>query len=121
MKRNPVTPSLYAPDLEATVSYYVDVLGFEETGNWLEDDKRTWAEVAFGECRLWFFTHPLEGRPTAVMSGMLFVFVDDVDRVANRLKGKVPFRWGPEDEPYGLRELGIEDLNGYLLVFAADI
>ena len=42
-------------------------------------------------------------------------------RRSARLKGHVPFEWGPETQPYGLRELGIKDLNGYYLVFATDV
>ncbi len=33
----------------------------------------------------------------------------------------MPFEWGPETQHYGLRELGIKDLNGYYLVFATDV
>ena len=119
--RNPVVPSLFAPDLEATVSHYEEVLGFKETGNWTENGKRIWAEVSFGESVLWFFANPLDNHPAPRMSGMIYVFVEDVDAVAESLRGKVEFRWGPEDLPYGLREVGVDDPNGYLLVFAQDI
>ncbi|MBO6506115.1 MAG: VOC family protein [Kordiimonadaceae bacterium] len=120
MRRNPVIPSLYAPDLDATIAYYVETLGFEETGNWTEDGTRTWAEVSLGSSIVWFFANPIDDRPSAMMSGMIFIFVDDVDSVAERLRGEVDFRWGPEEQPYGLREVGVEDPNGYLLVFAQD-
>lgn len=121
MKRNPVIPSLFAPDLDATIDYYVGTLGFTETANWDEDGKRVWAEVSYGDAIIWFFAHPLPGQTKPVTNGMIYVFVDDVDAVAAALDGKVPARWGPEDQDYGLRELGIEDLNGYLIVFAKDV
>ena len=62
----------------------------------------------------------LTHHPKPVLSGLIYVFVDDVDSTAAHLDGKVPFDWGPETQDYGLRELGIHDLNGYYLVFAQD-
>jgi hypothetical protein len=52
---------------------------------------------------------------------LIYVFVDDVDALAKQLEGQAHFEWGPETQPYGLRELGIKDLNGYYLVFAKDV
>ncbi len=56
-----------------------------------------------------------------MFSGLIYVFVDDVDAVAKHLEGQVPFEWGPETQEYGLREFGIRDVNGYYLVFARDV
>ena len=122
MNRAPVTPSLFAPDLPKTVRFYVDVLGFRKTGSYVEDDgSEIWAEVALGEARVWFFPNALTGHAEPVFSGLIYVFVDDVDALAARLEGQVAFEWGPETQEYGLRELGIKDINGYYLVFARDV
>ena len=122
MKRSSVTPSLFAPDLTGTVRFYVETLGFRQTGSYKEDDgSEIWAEVTLGESRIWFFSHPLEKCPEPVFSGLIYVFVDDVDAVARRLEGRVRFEWGPEVQEYGLRELGVKDSNGYYLVFARDV
>ncbi len=121
MKRAPVTPSLFAPRLPETVRFYVETLGFRQTGSYKEDDgSEIWAEVAMGEARIWFFSNALEEQPEPVFSGLVYVFVDDVDAVARQLEGLVPFQWGPETQEYGLRELAIKDINGYYLVFARD-
>ena len=120
MPRPPTIPSLFAPDLRETVRYYTDVLGFEQSGSYTDDDTEVWAEVTLGDSSLWFFSGALEAQPGPVLSGLVYVFVDDVDDVASRLEGRVGFEWGPETQDYGLRELGIRDLNGYYLVFARD-
>ncbi len=121
MDRSPVTPSLFAPDVSDSVRFYVETLGFRHTGSYKEDDgTEIWAEVALKESRIWLFSHPLDDRPEPVFSGLIYVFVDDVDAVAKRLAGRVPFEWGPETQEYGLRELGVKDINGYCLVFAKD-
>lgn len=122
MKRSPLTPSLHAPDLPATVSFYTEKLGFEQTGSYKEDDgKEIWAEIARGEARIWFFSHALDNVPQTGFSGLLYIFIEDVDEFAATLSQDVKKRWGPETQEYGLRELGIEDCNGYLLVFAKDV
>lgn len=126
MQRSALTVSLYTPDVAAAVAFYVDVLGFHNTGSWSEDGApQIWAEVARdgpkGTARIWFFAHKIERRPGPMLSGLIYLFVEDVDAEAERLRDRVTFRWGPENQEYGLRELGIEDLNGYLLCFAKDI
>lgn len=119
--RNPVVPSLFAPDLPQTLRFYIETLGFEQTGKYEGDDGgEIWAEVTLGDARIWLFSQPLKDQPTPSLSGLLYLLVDDVDAVAERLAGNVAFEWGPEDQDYGLRELGIKDVNGYNLVFAKD-
>ncbi|MCB1743969.1 MAG: VOC family protein [Gammaproteobacteria bacterium] len=121
MNRSAVIPSLFASDLPETLCFYVEQLGFIQTGEYRENDEpATWAEVSLGEARIWFFGCPLDEHPTPVFSGLVYVFVPDVDELAARLRGKLKFEWGPETQAYGLRELGIRDPNGYYLVFAAD-
>ncbi len=71
--------------------------------------------------RIWFFCHGIEDKPGPAFSGLIYLFVDDVDAEAKRLKGGATIRWGPEDQHYGLRELCIEDYNGYLVWFAQDV
>ena len=122
MKRAPVIPSLFTPDLSRAVRFYQETLGFRQTGSYRDDDgTEIWAEVTLGESRLWFFANALDRQPGPALSGLIYVFVDDVDALAARLAGRVAFEWGPETQEYGLRELGLRDLNGYYLVFAQDV
>ena len=125
MPRSPLTISLYVPDVAAAVEFYRDILGFELAGTWEEEGKAVWAEVARdapqGTARVWFFSHPIPGREVPMLSGLIYIFVEDVDAEAEKLKGKVAFRWGPENQEYGLRELGFQDPHGYLICFARDV
>ena len=126
MERSALTISLYVPDVAKAVSYYVDELGFRKMGAWAGDDGvPIWAEVARegpnGAARVWFFSGKIESRPGPMLSGLIYVFVDDVDAEAARLSDRVNISWGPETQDYGLRELGVEDLNGYLICFARDV
>lgn len=122
MHRAPVTPSLYAPDLPATLRFYVETLGFTQTGGFEDDGKEIWAEVTLGDAHVWFFSNSLTGHAQPTFSGLIYVFVDDVDAMAQRLKDHdVAIEWGPETQAYDLREVGCKDLNGYYLVFAKDV
>jgi len=122
MPRAPVTPSLYAPDLPGTVRFYVETLGFAQTGTYDLDGKEIWAEVSLGPSHLWFFCNAITGHEKPVFSGLTYVFVDDVDAMAGRLKAAdVRIEWGPETQEYGLREVACKDPNGYYLVFAKDV
>ena len=116
-----VIPSLYAPDLSATIRFYVETLGFSQTGSYANDDGvPIWAEVRSGEARLWFFSQPLPDHPNPSFSGMIYVAVGDVDGFASRIADHIEVAWGPETMDYGYRELGVRDCNGYLLVFAQE-
>jgi uncharacterized glyoxalase superfamily protein PhnB len=120
-KRSALTPSLYTPDIAAAVRYYTDKLGFTQTGSYEDEDGiEIWAEVARGEARIWFFSHVFEEMPEPVLSGVIYIMVDDVDAFARTLSDDVKCRWGPLTQDYGLREVGVEDCNGYILVFARD-
>ncbi len=122
MTRAPVIPSLFAPDLKAAVRFYVETLSFRQTGSYEDaDGSEIWAEVTLAEARIWLFAGALPGRPQPAFSGLIYLFVDDVDRLAEQLAGRISLEWGPETQEYGLRELGVKDLNGYYLVFAQDV
>jgi uncharacterized glyoxalase superfamily protein PhnB len=122
MQRSPVTPSLYTPDISKTVDFYVKNLGFEQTAVYRDDNGvEIWTEVALDESRLWFFSNPLEQQPGPAFSGLIYIFVQDVDALSAHLQDNVSFEWGPETQDYGLRELGLRDINGYYIVFAHDV
>ena len=125
MERNAVTPSLQVADMAASLTFYTQRLGFEVTGSWDDHGETVWAEVSRdtpqGRAVLWFFTHPIPDRPTPVFSGLIYLFLGDVDALAAQLAEHVTPRWGPETQDYGLREFGFEDPDGYLVCLAEDV
>lgn len=126
MERSALTVSLFTPSVADAVAFYVDHLNFQQTGSWSEDNKPpAWAEVARdgpkGTARVWFFSDPIKGQTAPNFSGLFYFFVKNVDAEAARLGDGIDVLWGPEDQIYGLRELGLRDPNGYLLCFAQDI
>ncbi len=111
-----VTLSLLVNDMSETLAFY-EGLGFRATGRQPASNGE-WAEVRRDDLVLQFFTEPPIGIaeiPTA--SGTFYFHPDSVDDLANEWKDKVELAWGPEDMPYGMREFGITDPNGYYLAF----
>lgn len=110
-----LVPSLLVSDLASSLAFYQG-LGFIVSGR-SEDDG--WAEVSRDGVRLWLHTGAPQGTPTApVCSGTLYITPVDVEALADEWAGRVRFGWGPEVMPYGLREFGLQDPDGYWLAFA---
>lgn len=71
---------------------------------------------------LQFYSEPPVGTPADPgMSGTLYLFPDDVAALAEELRGKMDFAWGPEVMDYGQLEFAVRDPDGYLLAFAEPV
>ncbi len=111
-----VVPSLLVRDLPETLAFYAR-LGFHQTGSYPETEP-TWAEVARDGAVLQLYTEPPHGTATEpVMSGTLYLHPSSVADLAEELRGRVDFAWGPEVMDYGMLELAVRDPNGYLIAF----
>ena len=114
-----VLPCLLTADMRATLDFYVDVLGFTQTGYYPIESEPIRTEVRRDEVALIFFTEAVHNLgEEAAFSGALYFFPESVDRMAEELHSKMPFEWGPEESELGVREFAIRDPNGYVLVFA---
>lgn len=113
-----VIPVLFTTDLSVTETFYRRVLGFDVSGNFEEEGEQTWIELSRDGSRLSFTTEQIKGHETPVLSGMIYIMTADVDGVAASITSDSAILSGPEDKPHGLREMQVEDSNGYILVFA---
>ena len=114
---NRLVPALLVRDMDETLEFYRK-LGFRLTGCYPEESNPTWTEVQRDSVTLQFHAEPPIGTPPKpVCSGTFYFFPDSVLALAEELRGKVDFAWGPEVMDYGMRELGIQDPNGYYLAF----
>jgi catechol 2,3-dioxygenase-like lactoylglutathione lyase family enzyme len=114
-----VLPCLLVADMRATLDFYIERLGFIQTGYYPIESDPIRTEVRRDGVAIILFTEPVHTRgETPAFTGMWYVFPESVDRLADELRGKVPFVWGPENTDFGHREFAIRDPNGYLVVFA---
>ena len=113
-----VRPSLLARNLSETRAFYVDGLGFAATGFYPDEENPHWIELRRDGVVLYFYDDPPVGTPDQpVMSGTLYLYPESVDALADELRGKVAFAWGPETMDYGMREFAVQDPNGYYIAF----
>ena len=103
-------------DIEATLSFYKDVLGFESTWTW--GDPPTFGSATLGGVTIMF---NLQSELAAKVKGhQHWVKVEEVDDLyrLHRANGATVVQ-EIEDKPWGAREYVVEDLNGYHLRFAS--
>lgn len=115
----PMNPMLLCEDLDETIAFYRDVLGFEVAGTWPADEP-TWCSLSYGPGSLMFVTeHPGPGEHDApLLTGLLYFYPGDVDDYFARVRDGTPrVLHEPCDQEYGMREFRIVDPNGYVLAF----
>ena len=115
-------PTLETEDLASTVAFYRDVLGFEARGYYPDEENACWASLVNGTVEIAFGGKMLhKDTPGTVMTGALYLNVDDVDGLWESIKDRVTVEFPPQDMAYRMREFGIRDPNGYVLILGEDI
>jgi uncharacterized glyoxalase superfamily protein PhnB len=123
---------LAANDLNETIAFYRDRLGFECTSSWGHDmSQPTWCNLSRDGISIMFskaedaHTHDDGSSHEAEIPGMtgsIYFNVDDVDGLFESLRPTVDqFEWEPTSWDHGMRDIGVRDPNGYLLVFATPL
>lgn len=114
-----VLPCLLVSNMRQSLQFYLDVLGFTQTGYYPIESDPIRTEVRRDEVALVLLSESIRGIiETPTFSGAFYIFPDSIDHLAGMLKGRVPFVWGPENTDFGTREFAIRDPDGYTLVFA---
>ena len=105
-------PVLHVPDVMGAAAFYRDVLGFA----WDFGDD-TYAVVWRDNSAVHFVRD--ETSPSGIH---LFQWVKDVDAYYKEIVGRgANVTKEPTNQPYGIREFGLNDVNGVGIVFGQDI
>jgi uncharacterized glyoxalase superfamily protein PhnB len=111
-----LAPVLLAPDVREALDYYRDVLGFQVEPYELVPEDYGYATRDGARIHL---AHADACRPNSDLVSDLFdvyVWVDDVEAVHAELAGRgANIVHAPIDRPWGMREIRVRDLNGYIL------
>jgi catechol 2,3-dioxygenase-like lactoylglutathione lyase family enzyme len=114
-----VLPCLLVDDMRRSLDFYLEVLGFTQTGYYPIASQPMRTEVRRDDIAIVLLTETARGTgEKPAFTGALYIFPENIDRLADELRGQVPFAWGPEDTNFGIREFAIRDPDGYTLVFA---
>ena len=120
------SPVLGVRNVRQAAEYYRDVLGFDldpedgvfqpsadEPGGVYGIVKRPGVWIHFQIRR-----GEIPVRQRQVFERDVYVYVDDLDALhADLLRRGAVIAHGPQVAPYGIREIGVVDLNGYRLTF----
>jgi predicted enzyme related to lactoylglutathione lyase len=123
MKLIRAIPQFVVPDVEAAAKYYVEKLGFTLIDYFLDPPAyamviRDDVELHFGKSDSGQFTPSHHHRNIATDA---YIHVKDLDALHAELQSRgAKIVEGPVARVYGMREIVIEDLNGYRLAFGED-
>jgi lactoylglutathione lyase len=120
-----LTPNLVVANVERSLAFYVDTLGFERGMTVPDASPLVFASVTSGPIEVFFNDvaaavkeYPaFSARPIGA-SGTLYIEVDGVDALHERLKPSVTIVMPMVTQFYGVREFAIEDPDGYVITFA---
>lgn len=115
VKLDPACPIIAVRDVTATMSYYVEKLGFQKNWDW--GDPVTFGSVVRDGVAL-FFSADGRGRPGVRIS----IVVEDVDKMYAELQRRgTVIAQPPTWTPAGAREIYVDDLDGHRLCMATEI
>ena len=117
-----ISPTLAVRNMKETIEFYRDSLGFKLGIAFPDATNPEYADLSMDEMVLMFI--PAEnigiGSEEKLGTGVnLYMNIDgDIDEYYQRLKkGGVKIAVDIKDEPYGIRDFTVEDINGYQLTF----
>jgi uncharacterized glyoxalase superfamily protein PhnB len=115
-----VRPILHVPNVRATADWYREI-GFTLAHLYDEGDSEgIFAVLAFGNGQVMFDSG---GRNSSEQRREvdLYLDVDNVDEIHERVRDRVEVIEGVHDTFYGMREFIIRDLNGFWITFGQQV
>ena len=136
-----LTPILVTEDMEKTISFYRDILGFKVTAQ-IPDENPTWCFLLRDDAAIMFTTpeehdhehgededhshdheHDHEHHDSSGANRLwtMYIYSEDVEVLWEELKDEDKVAYPLYDTHYGMREFGLRDRDGYMLSFGKDI
>jgi uncharacterized glyoxalase superfamily protein PhnB len=121
MKFESLSPILTTDDMDRSVRFYVDVLGFT-----CGMQTPGYSNLYRDGIRIMLGGRPNSHEPWAGprFTGQLYIHLNEpneVDALWSKIKGRVEVVYAPDTFDYGMREFGIRDDNGYNLAFGSEV
>jgi hypothetical protein len=119
-----ITAVLLVEEIEKSLPFWIDRMGFEKTVDVPEGDRLGFAILVRGGAELMMQTLASARKdaphlvPKAGTGAALFIEVDDFADTAQRLEG-YPIALAERVAFYGMREIGVIEPSGHTVIFAA--
>lgn len=114
------SPSLTVDDLERSLAFYVDALGFTVEDRWEEDGKLMGVMLVAGTCHIGLSQDDWargRDRRKGIGFSMFATTAQDLDALAKRIRDHGAEADGPKTESWGGRVLSVVDPDGFKLIF----
>lgn len=115
-------------DVNQSVDYYRDLLGFELVASVPDSGIFDWAMMKHGPVEIMFQSGPSLAKDLPVFAGQqpggaftLFIKVGDVTALYHSVKSRATIVDELHKTFYGMDEFTMKDLNGYYLTFATPV
>ena len=117
-----ISPMLAVGNMKRTIKFYENSLGFKMGMTFPHEDNPEYADLSKDGMVLMFISAENIGIKREEKLGVgvnIYMQIDgDIDKYYNELKDKgVRIVVDIKDEPYGIRDFSIEDIDGYKLTF----
>lgn len=115
-----VAPSFTVDDLQASLAFYVDGLGFTVEERWEEEGELRGVMLLAGSCRLGISQDDFakgRDRQKGVGFRIWAESAQDLDALAGRAREHGLDPDGPKTEPWGSRTLTVTDPDGFTMTF----
>jgi uncharacterized glyoxalase superfamily protein PhnB len=117
-----ISPTLAVRNMKQTIEFYKNSLGFKIGMAFPDADNPEYVDLSKDGMVIMFIPAKNAGIGTKEKLGIgvnLYMQIDgDIDEYYNELKNKgVKVVVDIKDEPYGIRDFTVEDINGYKLTF----
>jgi len=119
------SPGLTVNDINRSVAFYRDVLGFTLGETYEEHGVLLGAQLKAGAVELWLSQDDWKqgkDRVKGVGCRVFFSTAQDVDQIARKIKAMGgTLLHEPETQSWGMRDIGIQDPDGFRLTIAMPV
>lgn len=118
-----LTPNLYADEIESSVRFWMERLGFEKVLEVPAGAKLAFALLKKGDIELMYGTYASLAEDPAVSQGLsrgpsfLYIQVENLEEISGALAGTALVQ-PPHVTSYGAKELTVKDPAGHIVTFA---
>lgn len=109
---NKLIPILRTKNLEETISFYENVLGFRGKSNF-----PNFVSLSKGDAEIMFIAPQEESFQKPELTGSLYIWMENLDEFWETIKDKVQVTTAIDNRQYNARDFSILDNNGYELAF----
>lgn len=118
MKLKQLIPMMESDDMQATLDFYTQTLGFEVYDVAKNESGIYWCSLYRDDAEIMFTDRNAHSKERkATFNGVLYFYPDNVDELWQELKDKVTVEWTPQDFGYGMYDFAIRDNNDFILAF----